>query len=724
MQWRWATRGEMRMMTVGLGLLGLIFSSVVLAEETSVHKLDDVIVTGKNTTSEISYTPQKTTIDVDAYETVGTVQNIGDILKDQPIMDFRGASDLVPGDIVDGEDAFYMRGFGSSRFITAIDGSNIHKQGGRQSYHVVDYSLLPTSLMEKIEILPGPHSALYSGQSIGGVINLITRMPERYDTARPQVHVSTGYKSYNTQNHSITAKGGVGDFIYDAGYQKYITDGYLRHSEADIDSAFGRIGYILPSDGYVAFTVNHSQGDREIPVKNDAASGDYDSGYPTVSASSYFEWQSPEYDGTATAYRLNYLQPSPVGKWDLNAYYSEEEWKRTTLRKNASGIIFDGGWECTWYTRGAKLMDTIRFSDVHETVVGAEIQQFLDGFDTKQGSPAAFDEEKRVDTRAGFAQHRWKIIPRLTLTAGLRYEHAETWTDNMSSSTGAFLISGQPRWIERSFDGWLPKSFLTYALDDVAAGLRDTSVSVGVSRIWRAPTNFGDFNYGGRPVGAWTEPEHGIGYDMVLSRRLINDIQLKVNYAYYEIEDYLAWNGNFSKYTPGGGNSVPPGMEYKDYVINLDKIVRHGIEVQLSGHLMDDLSFYLGYAYQKFENKGGELAGEDAVDNIAKNRVNAGLRYHVFENTSLLLDYRYQDDQVVQKAEEIAPDEWEFSEIAMDAYHVFDLAVRQTLFTKWGFLENATLKVYVNNLLDEDYENLSGYPATDRTFGVAVDVDI
>ncbi|WP_213183094.1 TonB-dependent receptor, FCYXU motif-type [Desulfosarcina cetonica] len=712
----------MRIAILGFCLYGLIFAGKVLGAETSVHKLDDVVVSEKSIEPEITQTPQMTTIDVGAYETIGSVQNIGDILKDQPILDFRKASDLVPGDIVDGEDAFWMRGVGSSRFVTAVDGSNIHKPGGRQSYHVVDYSLLPTDLIENVEILPGPHSALYPAQSIGGVINLVTRRPERYDTIKPRVHVATSYKSYNTQNHSITATGGIGDLVYDAGYQRYSTDGYLRHSEADIDSAFGRIGYLLPSTGYITLTVNHSQGEREIPVNNDAALGDHDGDYPTVNQSSYFEWQSPAYDGTANAFRLNYLQPSPLGDWYLNAYYNEEAWKRTTLRKNTTGIVYDAGWEATWYTRGAKLQDTIRFSDAHETVIGAEVQQFLDGFDTKQGSPAAFDDQKRVETRAGFAQHRWRIIPRLTLTAGLRYEHADTWTDNMSSSTGALMISGQPRWIERSFDGWLPKSFLTYDLDDLAAGLRDTSVSLGVSRIWRAPVNFADFNYAGRPVGVWTEPEHGMGYDLVLTRRLINDIELKVNYAYYEIKDYLAWNGNFSKYTPGGGNSVTPGMEYKDYVINLEKIVRHGIEVQLSGHLMDDLFFYCGYAYQKFENKGGELAGEDAIDNVAQNRVNAGLRYRLLPNTTLLLDYKYQDDQVIQKAEEVAPDVWAFSEIAMDAYHVFDLAVKQTLFKRWGFLENATLKVYVNNLLDEDYENLSGYPATDRTYGAALDV--
>ena len=722
MQWRWLKQIGMRFIAVGACLLGLILAVPAVADEGEVHKLDDIMVTGKSEAPEITHTPQKTTIDVDTYETVGVVQNIGDILKDQPALDFRGASDLVPGDIVDGTDAFWMRGFGSSRFVTAIDGANVHKPGGRQSSHVVDYSLLPTPLIDSVEILPGPHSALYPAQSIGGAINLITRRPERDDTTRPQVHLATSYKSYNTQNHSITAKGGIGDFVYDAGYQKYSTDGYLRNSEADIDAAFGRIGYLLPSTGHIMFTVSRTGGDREIPVNNDAGLGDYDGGYPTVSESSYFEWQSPEYDGTATAFRLNYLQPSPLGEWDLNAYYSEEEWNRTTLRKNATGIIYDGGWESTWYTRGAKLQDTIRFSDAHETVIGAEVQQFLDGFDYKTGSPAAFDEEKRVETRSGFLQHRWRIIPRLTLTAGLRYEHAETWTNNLSAKTGKLMITGQPHWIERRFDGWLPKSFLTYELDDLAAGLRDTSVSIGVSRIWRAPVNYADFNPRGMPAGAWTEPEHGIGYDAVLSRRLFSDIQLKINYAYYEIEDYLAQNWDYAEYTPGPGNPVTPGMEYKDYVINLEKIVRHGIEVQFSGHLMDDLSFYLGYAYQKFENKGGEPAGENVVDDIAENRINAGLRYDLFQNTTLLLDYEYQDDQVAQKSEEVAPGEWNFTEIPMNAYHVFDLAVRQTLFARWGSLENATLKVYVNNLLDEEYENLSGYPATDRTYGAALDV--
>ncbi len=719
---KWFRKTEMKMNLLLFISLCLFFSNVAKAEEKSDYKLDDVVVTGKNTATELSYTPEETIIDLDTYETAGVPQNIGDIIKDQPVIDFRGATDLVPGDLVDGDDTIWMRGFSSNRFVTAIDGSNLHKPGGRQTFHVMDYSLLPTFLFEKIEILPGPHSALYPGQSIGGVVNLITKTPKRYDTLKPQVSLSTSYKSYDTQNHSAYIRGGAGDFIYDTGYQKYATDGYLRNAVADIDTAFGRIGYILPSDGYVTFTVSHTSANRQIPVKNDPGLSDYKSGDPVVTTSSYYEWQKPEWDETAASYRINYNQPTSLGIWDLNAYYTEEEWERTTLRKNSTGV-YDAGWEATWHQQGGKLQDTINFSDQHQTIIGTDLQQFFDSYDSKQGSPAAFDDQKRVELISGFAQHCWQIIPRLTLTAGLRYEHADIWIDNLSSSTGKLLITGKPRWIERSFDDWLPKSFLTYELDDLATNLRDTSVSLGVSKIWRAPINFGDFNPRGMPAGAWTEPEHGIGYDIVLSRRLVNDIQLKVNYSYYEIKDYLAWNWDYAKYTPSSTNPVTPGLEYKDYIINLDKITRHGLEVQLSGHFTDDLSFYIGYAYQKFDNEGGEPAGETAVDNIAENRVNAGLRYNIFENTLLLFDYKYQDDQVVQNGEEVAPDEWVFTEIKIDDYHVFDIAIQQTIFEKWGALKNGMVKLYINNLLDEEYENLSGYPATDRTYGAALSFD-
>jgi len=74
-------------------------------------------------------------------------------------------------------------------------------------------------LIDSVEILPGPHSALYGGESIGGVVNFKTRAPKRYETLKPDVTVSSSYGSYNTQNHNLSLQGGLGEWTYDIGYQ-------------------------------------------------------------------------------------------------------------------------------------------------------------------------------------------------------------------------------------------------------------------------------------------------------------------------------------------------------------------------------------------------------------------------------------------------------------------------------------------------------------------------
>ena len=701
-------------------VLCLVLPGMAGAEEA--RKLDEVVVTADKEKGAVVQAPEKTTIDIDAYETAGQSAFIEDIIKDQPILDYRGAGDLIPGGVTTRDNTLWMRGFTSYRFATAVDGANVQKTGGRRSY-IVNYSLFPSFLFDRVEILPGPHSALYPGKSIGGVVNLVTQTPARAKSAKPQVNVTTGFKSYDTFHSSIDMHGGVDNFIYDLGYQRYATDGYLRNTAVEMDSFFGRVGYILPSDGYIALTVSDTESGRDYPVKNDPSLSDYDAGYPVVSSSSYYGWQDPEFEDSAIQYRLNYRQPTLLGTFDLNAYYGKEDRQMLYLAKDSSGNIYDASWEVNWHQQGGKLTDTVTFGN-HTITFGGDVEQCFDGLDYKRSLAYAYDDEKRTEILAGFAQDRWRILPRLTLTTGLRYEHAAARIENFSTSTGALYITGESKWIDRSWDGWLPKSFLTYEMDDLAPSLRDTAVSLGVSRIFRAPTMYGEFNPRARPAGAWLDAEHGVGYDLILSRRLINDIQLKFDYSYYVINDYIAWNFNYAEYTPSSTNSVTPGLEYMDYCINLDKVIRHGIEVQLNGKLTDDLSFYLGYAFQTFDSKGGEPAGETELDDYAENRVNAGLRYQLFDRTRLLLDYKFQDKQTVRKSEEVAEDEWVYTEIDMAAYHLFNFSVEQDLFRAWNGIENARLKFTISNLLDESYENLSGYPATDRTYGVSLSFSI
>lgn len=133
--------------------------------------------------------------------------------------------------------------------------------------------------------------------------------------------------------------------------------------------------------------------------------------------------------------------------------------------------------------------------------------------------------------------------------------------------------------------------------------LRDTSLSAGVSKIWHAPDTHGTYNAQGRPLGETIRPESGMGYDLILQRRLWRDITLQIDYSLYRIDDYRS-----------GGNNLEGTVE------------RNGVGLQIGGHLLEDLSFYASWVWQEFEYDGNDASGHENVDQRAKNRIEAGLR--------------------------------------------------------------------------------------------------
>lgn len=633
--------------------------------EAQVQKLEDVLVKDKTGAPGVVLAPSETVIEVDTFRTVGVPNSILDVLKTQAAIDFRGESDLDPG-----VDSVYMRGFDSERFVTALDSLTVQKTGGRKSTNIVDYSLLPAFLIDKIEILPGPHSALYDAKAIGGVLNFISRVPQRRDSLKPEIRFSASYGSYDTFSSSTSVSGGISAFTYDLAYRKYATDGYLRSSDIDQDTVYSRVGVVLPADGFVTMSASYSDVDRNAPVHNPATNGtDYDAGFPRTTGGLFDPYQHPTWDSLSYNYRLAWEQPSPVGRLKLGAFYGKDNRDRAYFA-NATAKV-KTHMDTDWWQQGGKIQDEIRWAPAHVTTVGYDLVQMYDEALTDS-------KTKRIDKSGLFLQHRWQILPALDVKLGARYEDLNIWITNN-------------KLFERQFDQLIPKSFATWKLDGLAAWLRDTSVSAGVSRIWHGPDAHGIYNPQGRPLGLDLEPEHGIGYDLIINRRLWRDIAFKIDYAFYEIEDFIASS------------------------VNVEKVNRQGVDLELGGHLTDALSFYLTYAWQDFKNKGEEVVGSTNVDQRAEHRIGAGLRYALFENTELLMDYSYQSDEMT----EIWEDEILVGEQQIDAYHVVDFGVSQTIFKKAGWFSDGVVKVYTKNLFDEAYYNATGYPAMERTFGVS-----
>jgi iron complex outermembrane receptor protein len=684
--------------------------AVEIEKEESVKYLDQITVIGKKDQSPVILEPEKFTIDPETYKSTSIPQNVGDILKDFVIMDYRGESALVPE-----EDTLYMRGFSSRRFVTSLNGSAIRNMGG-YGVGMVDYALLPPFLIDSIEVLPGPHSALYPGQAVGGVVNFKTGMPKRYETVKPDISVSTSYGSYNTQNHNLSFQGGSGNFIYDMGYQKYFTNGYLRNNETDIDTIVGRVGCLLPNNGYITLTASCAYVDRERTVINDPDNpeSNYNGNYPEVSSdtASYYSWQSPKNETTSARFRLDFNLPTSLGTWKSNAYFEDGDLDSTNLvwtnAKDHSKGLTEKWNKVYWRLLGGQIANEFQPFSGHIATIGGGIEQMYNKEDSYNAEKSFRLSEwdfykKRHESLFAFFQDKWEILPRLSLTAGLRYESNTKCSSNYVPKTDTYYISGEGLWYETKYVQWVPKSFLSYELDDLADVLRDTSVSVGISRIWREPGPLWEAQSWGIPNIGWLEPEHGIGYDLIFSRRLAGDIQMQLNYSYSQINDYICSN-HFTD-------------DKYQYMINLDEVIRQGIELQFTGNLTDSIDFRLGWAWQDFENKGDESAGKTELEDRAKHRVNAGLSWKPFEKTTLIFDYEYQDAQVAIISEEINPGEYVFHSVALDSYHVVDFAVEHQLFDKWHNIKNAVLKLYVKNLFDKEYEDINGYRALDFAVG-------
>jgi len=688
----------------------------VFAEEieSEIKYLDDMVVKEQAGAPGIKQTPSKTVIKIDKIMTIGPASSVIDMFENQAILDFRGESDLDPG-----VDSVYLNGFSAKRFVTAIDGLTVQKTGGRKSSNIVDYALLPDFLIESIEILPGPHSALYDSKSIGGVLNMLTQKPFHHDTTKPDITMTTSYSSYNTINNKAVMQGGVKSFTYDLACRNYSTDGYLRNNETDINTGYGRFGMILPSDGYLTLSASVSDIDRQAPINNPGTtySGaiDYDPDYPVAKGSPWQSWQEPTWDSTSQSYNLNYEQSLPMGQLSFNAYYGTETRDRAYLdwinASDHSQGTYLSSMETDWWQHGGKLKDEIQWAKNQTTTIGFDLARLYDeGVDDSK--------EERIRKKGAFLQHQWGILPSLDVKLGMRYEDVNIWVSNWSND--AFHNTAYGKYVPREWSQIIPKSFATWKMDTMAPWLRATSLSAGISKIWRAPDYHGDYNPQGRPAGITLKPEHGIGYDLILNRRLWRDITLKMNYAFYEIEDYIATN---SKYAENSGSSAG-ASRYSDYKINLEKIHRHGLGMELGGHLTDDLSFYLSYAWQKFSNQGNEPAGETELDQRAENRFSAGLRYALMEKTTLMLDSYYQSQETTEISEELSPGVWNFRQVENDAYKVVDIGLQHVFFKQAGWFNNGTLNVYIKNLFDTKYYNASGYPATDRTYGLSFSVRI
>lgn len=159
------------------------------------------------------------------------------VLRDVPGLFVEQAS---PGNIAE----LFIRGTNANHTKFLVDGIDISDP--TQPSGTFDLSQIPTSDIERIEVLRGPQSGLYGSDAIGGVVNIITKQ----GSGPPRVDSSIEGGSFGTFNQSAGVGGSQGraNYAFNFAHLHYsdmpdVPSNLLAPGETAIGDAFGERAY-------------------------------------------------------------------------------------------------------------------------------------------------------------------------------------------------------------------------------------------------------------------------------------------------------------------------------------------------------------------------------------------------------------------------------------------------------------------------------------------------
>lgn len=132
---------------------------------------ETVVVTGSRLSqANITSSSPVTTVDAEAFAIRGTV-DVVDLVNTLPGV-FAGQTGNV-GNGASGTSTLNLRGLGATRTLVLANGKRLPP--GSPTNYAADLNLIPSQLVERVEIVTGGASAVYGSDAIGGVANFILR---------------------------------------------------------------------------------------------------------------------------------------------------------------------------------------------------------------------------------------------------------------------------------------------------------------------------------------------------------------------------------------------------------------------------------------------------------------------------------------------------------------------------------------------------------------------
>lgn len=163
-----------------------------------------------------------------------------------------------------------LRGLGTTSTLTLVDGNRLALGGGGGTF--VDLSLIPTSAIERIEVLADGASAIYGSDAVAGVVNV--RLRRAFEGAETSLRtgMADGYTEFQA-SQIFGRKWATGHIMaayeyYERGRlgsedRAYATEDLRRYGGPDYRQAYANPGTITAADGRV-FGIPKGQDGRDL----------------------------------------------------------------------------------------------------------------------------------------------------------------------------------------------------------------------------------------------------------------------------------------------------------------------------------------------------------------------------------------------------------------------------------------------------------------------------
>jgi len=552
-------------------------------------------------------------------------------IKQQPVKDLVDVLKNLPGvsnhTTQGGRNGIMIRGLDEDYVLRLVDGKRVSSSTGIWRRNNFDNTSVPLALVERVEVIRGPMSALYGSDAVGGVVNVITRKPtdewisvldveqgimqQGDDGNRSRISYMSSGKLNKKLGLTFSAEHSEQDAWYyePVGLVKSDIQEYTVIEPRESTKFATTLDWEIAEDQTLAFNLAHD--DDEILLSN---FGNYkrtqhiDRWTYGLTHTGYWQWGSSQItinqsDAKMEDFNTRYID---LPETERDEQYLKPNEIYTTLRAVS---YFDLGDHTV--TAGVEYLNTEIKDDIQYPVNGSD----------------------SLGLTSVFFQDQIALSENLTATIGIRAEDAEIYGFHLS-----------------------PRAYLVYDLGD------GITLKGGVGSAFRAPTlfeaspNFQSVSCGGRCF-IYGNP------DLNEETSVSSELSLLVNRKswnssvtiYNNNVDELIEVGRYKGEHPHAGNSG---------YFNLDKAMLRGVEASFWISLNDIISIDTNYTY--LEAKGPE---DEPLAYRPKHKANLRVNMDITDSLSAFVGANYYGDYIHYKRRDATPYE-------QSAYTLIDLGLR------------------------------------------------